>query len=96
MSAYLTFFELESSPFDTKTQSNLVLGTEALRAAYAQVQKGLEDGSPRICVSGKTGMGKTSLARALPKLLSEKARTVVLLDPTQQMRYLTCRVAIST
>ncbi|MBW2231222.1 MAG: hypothetical protein JRH17_12630 [Deltaproteobacteria bacterium] len=81
MSAYLKFFELEQSPFDTRSQSKLVLGTKALRDAYAEIQAGIEDGSARICVSGGSGLGKTSLARALPKLLRDTARVVVLLNP---------------
>jgi len=82
MSAYLKFFELEHSPFDTQSQSSLVLGTQALRDAFAQIEAGLEEGAPRICVNGRAGLGKTSLARALPKLLHARARVVLLMNPT--------------
>jgi type II secretory pathway predicted ATPase ExeA len=77
MSAYLKYFQLERSPFDTAEQSNLVLGTRAIRDAFQQIKDGLSEDAARICVNGGTGMGKTSLARALPKLLSEQARTAV-------------------
>jgi type II secretory pathway predicted ATPase ExeA len=77
MSAYLKYFQLERSPFDTAEQSNLVLGTQAIRDAFQQIKDGLSEDAARICVNGGTGMGKTSLARALPKLLSEQARTAV-------------------
>ena len=64
MSAYLTFFELEQSPFEGTAQSQVVLGTRALRDAFGTIRSGLEEGASRICVSGGAGLGKTSLARA--------------------------------
>ena len=81
MSAHLKFFELEQSPFEGKAQSQVVLGTRALRDAFAMIRGGLEEGDSRICVSGGPGLGKTSLARALPKLLRETARVAIVLDP---------------
>ena len=92
MSAYLKFFQLEKSPFDTRAQSNLVLGTKALRGAFSEIETGLSDGAPRICVNGKAGLGKTSLARALPKLLGETARVVLILNPS--LPWSTLRAAI--
>lgn len=65
MSAYLTFLELEQSPFEGKAQSQVVLGTRALRDAFGTIRSGLEEGASRICVSGGAGLGKTSLARAV-------------------------------
>jgi len=82
LSAYLKFFQLEKSPFESRAQSALVLGTKALRTAFAEIEAGLEDGAPRICVDGKAGLGKTSLARALPKLLSASSRVVLILNPS--------------
>jgi len=81
MSAYLKFFELEQSPFEGKAQAQVVLGTKALRDAFALIRTGLDEGDSRICVSGGPGLGKTSLARALPKLLGDAARVAVVLDP---------------
>ena len=74
MSSHLKFYALEQSPFEAAPQSKTVLGTKAVRDALAAIRSGLQDGSERICVSGQSGLGKTSLARALPKLLSEEAR----------------------
>jgi len=82
MSAYLKFFELEQSPFEGKAQAQVVLGTRALRDAFALIRAGLDEGDARICVSGGPGLGKTSLARALPKLLGDSARVAVVLDPS--------------
>ena len=81
MSAYLKFFELERSPFDAKAQAQVVLGTRAIRDAFATVESGIAEGASRICVNGGPGMGKTSLARALPKLLGDKARVALIPDP---------------
>jgi type II secretory pathway predicted ATPase ExeA len=82
MSAYLKFFELERSPFEPESQSKVVLGTKALRDALASIRSGLEEGAARICVNGQTGLGKTSLARALPKLLDKRERVAVILHPS--------------
>jgi type II secretory pathway predicted ATPase ExeA len=81
MLAYLKFFELERSPFEGKAQAQVVIGTRALRDAFALIRAGLDEGDARICVSGGPGLGKTSLARALPKLLGDAARVAVVLDP---------------
>jgi general secretion pathway protein A len=80
MSAYLKFFELEQSPFEGKAQSQIVLGTKALRDAFALIRSGLDEGTARICVNGGAGLGKTSLARALPKLLNDSARVAIVFD----------------
>jgi MSHA biogenesis protein MshM len=81
MESYLKFFELDQSPFDAEGKSGVVLGTEALRKAFREIRQGLEEGAPRICVSGNQGLGKTSLFRALPKLLSESAQLVQIMNP---------------
>jgi len=81
MSAHLKFFELEQSPFEGEAQARVVLGTRALRDTLDGIRGGLDEGSTHICVTGGPGIGKTSLARALPKLLGDAARVAVVLDP---------------
>ena len=81
MSAYLKFFELERSPFDAKAQGQVVLGTRAIRDAFATIESGIAEGASINCVNGGPGMGKTSLARALPKLLGDKACVALVPDP---------------
>ena len=81
MSTYLKYYALERSPFEGQAQSKVVLGTKALRDALATVQAGLAEGASRICVNGGRGMGKTSLASALPKLLSDEMRVALILHP---------------
>ncbi len=80
VSAYLKFFELEQSPFEGKAQSQVVLGTRALREAFGTIRSVLDEGASRLCVSGNAGLGKTRLARALPKLLGDAARVANVLD----------------
>ncbi|MBW2272440.1 MAG: hypothetical protein JRG96_04155 [Deltaproteobacteria bacterium] len=81
MESYLKFFELQKSPFDAKGSGGVVLGTKALRKAFQEIKQGLEQGAPRICVGGGEGLGKTSLCRALPKLLSDSAQLVQIMNP---------------
>jgi len=82
MAAYLKFYALERPPFGEASGSGLVLGTKALREAFETIRSGLDEGASRICVSGGAGLGKTSLARALPKLLDEPAHVALVLDPS--------------
>ena len=81
MSTYLKYYALERSPFDGEAQSKVVLGTKALRDALDTVRAGIKEGASRICVNGGSGMGKTSLASALPKLLEDDVRVAVILHP---------------
>jgi type II secretory pathway predicted ATPase ExeA len=82
MATYLRFHELDSSPFEGPSNGRFVLATEALRRAYAEIRSGLDEGSPRVCLSGGTGIGKSSLAAALPKLLESGFRSVLIRDPS--------------
>lgn len=80
MSSYLKFFSFEGSPFEGEAASKVVLGTRAVRDALAMIEEGLQEHTARICVSGEAGLGKTSLARALPKLLGQNRRVAVITD----------------
>ncbi|MFK7896031.1 MAG: ExeA family protein [Myxococcota bacterium] len=82
MSAYLKFFELEQSPFEGVDQSKVVLGTQALRDAFATIQTGLDEGASRVFINGGPGVGKTSFARAMPKLLGDETRVASISDPS--------------
>lgn len=93
VSAYLKFFELEQSPFEGKAQSQVVLGTRALREAFGTIRSGLDQHASRICVSGAPGLGKTSLARALPKLLGDEARVAQV--PDAGVPWADCRSTIA-
>jgi general secretion pathway protein A len=82
MAAYLKFHRLEAAPFEGTESARLVLATEAFRNAFTEVKFGLEDDCPRICLSGSGGIGKSSLASALPKLLGDPCLCVLIRDPS--------------
>ncbi len=63
-----SFYGLKKPPFTVNESSGPVFMTEPLRAAARFLRAGLEDGTAIQCVSGPRGIGKSSLARALPKL----------------------------
>jgi general secretion pathway protein A len=82
MATYLKFHELDDKPFERPAAGKFVLATESLRRAFAEIRSGLNEESPRICLSGGPGIGKSSLASALPKLLGDTFRTVLIRDPS--------------
>lgn len=94
MSAYLKFFELEQSPFEGTDQSKVVLGTQALREAFSTIQTGLDEGASRIFLNGGPGVGKTSFARAMPKLLGDETRVAGIADPSLSWESLRGGIAI--
>ena len=84
MAAYIRFYQFDASPFGSgKAKPGVVLGTKSLRGALAKVKQGLAEDSPRICLTGSSGVGKTSFCRALPKLLADSAQVAVVLDPSK-------------
>jgi general secretion pathway protein A len=87
MAAYIRFYQFDASPFgDGNAKPGMVLGTHSLRGALAKVKQGLSEDSPRICLTGSAGVGKTSFSRALPKLLADSAQVAVILDPRRPWR----------
>ncbi len=94
MAAYLRFYQFNSSPFDgSVAKRGMVLGTQSLRGALGRVKHALEEDAPRICLSGSEGVGKTSLCRALPKLLAQEALVAVVIDPRRSWEDIRARVA---
>ena len=93
MAAYLRFYQLEKSPFENQKQKGLVLGTHSLRAAFAEIKRGLEEDSPRICFSGSSGVGKTSLARALPKRLGDSTKLAAIGNPRRSWQEIRASIA---
>ncbi len=79
LSAHLKFLESKYSPFDAT--AHIVLGTRAIGDAFAPIESEIAEGASRVCAKGCPGMGKTSLARALPKLLGDKARIALVPVP---------------
>lgn len=67
-----SFYGLKKPPFCINDSSGPVFMTEPLRGAAQFVRRQLVHGTPTLCVSGSAGVGKSSLARALPKLTGGK------------------------
>ena len=86
MSLHLDFFALHRSPFADEAHTSVVIGTRALRKLVSRIQATLRDGGSRVGVYGVEGVGKTCLARALPKLFAGNARVATLFEPDGDWR----------
>ena len=71
------FFKLTRSPFEANPARPLVLETGPLRRAVAWIRTELQFGTPRVCLAGACGVGKTSVALALPNLLEDRIACVL-------------------
>jgi len=93
MATYLKFHQLEHSPFEGPGSERLVLATASLRRAYAEIRSGMQDDSPRICLSGGSGIGKSSFARAIPTLFESSARCALVREPDAEWSHLKASIA---
>lgn len=81
MSHYTRFFGFDARPFDADGRQSPVMGTQALKTAFARIDSALDEGVKALLVSGPHGVGKSSLARALPRLLDGSRRISLIQDP---------------
>lgn len=93
MSESLDFFGLDRPPFADEAPASVVIGTRALRKVVSRIQATLRDGGTRIGVLGASGIGKTSLARALPKLFAGSTRVATIFDPSEDWKTLRATIA---
>jgi len=68
---HLEFFGLAIEPFESAAARPLVLETGPLRRAVAWIRTELAAGESVLCVRGASGIGKSSLASALPHVLEQ-------------------------
>ncbi|MBW2389703.1 MAG: AAA family ATPase [Deltaproteobacteria bacterium] len=69
-----SYFGLKRPPFSISESSGPVFMTEPLRSSAVFLRDGLAAGTPVLGVMGAAGIGKSSLARALPKLTAGSVR----------------------
>lgn len=69
-----SYFGLKRPPFSISESSGPVFMTEPLRTSAVFLRDGLAAGTPVLGVMGAAGIGKSSLARALPKLTAGSLR----------------------
>jgi len=81
---HLEFFALERSPFADEAHAGVVVGTRSLRKVVARIQAALRDGAVCVGVGGVPGVGKSGLARALPKLFAGRTRVASIFEPETQ------------
>ena len=72
MVEYLEYFHLARSPFGSGSDGALLLETGPLRRVVAWVGTEVWQGTPVMVVNGPTGVGRTSVARALPFMLERE------------------------
>lgn len=82
MAHYTQFFGFQTRPFNTSGGRSPVLGTQSLQKALEGIQAALEKDIPVIVVQGPPGVGKSSFARVLPKLLARERRAFVAKNPS--------------
>ena len=68
------FYGLKKPAFTVDKSSGPVLMTQPLRTAANFLRRELDAGAPLLCVTGPNGIGKSSVARALPKLTGGRFR----------------------
>lgn len=83
MPHYTQFFGFQGRPFEAEGSNAPVLGTEALATAFEEIEAALACGQSAILLQGPPGIGMTSLARALPKLLAGIRPVTLIRDASQ-------------
>jgi len=74
------FYGLSRPPFPTGGEAGSVLLTEPLREITQEIRKSFRGGAEIVCIDGEAGIGRTSLFRALPRLLEDDFQVALVRD----------------
>jgi type II secretory pathway predicted ATPase ExeA len=94
MTGYLDFYGLKKAPFEVRFGRGLVLATAPLRKVLERLEAELQTVTQVVAVTGPSGIGRSSLARALPKSFRDWARVARIADPTLPWSELRGRIAV--
>lgn len=83
MVGYLEFHGLEKAPFEIRPGRGLVLGTAPLRAVLRELEQELRADTQVVSVAGASGIGRSSLARVLPRFFRPWALVARIPNPTR-------------
>jgi general secretion pathway protein A len=79
---YTEFYGLHEKPFALTPNPRFLFLSESHREAIAHLLYGIEQGEGFIAVTGEVGTGKTTLCRALLKMLGNDAEIAFVFNPT--------------
>ena len=78
---YERFFGLREQPFALTTDPRFHYKTESHRRAFDELRRGLERGEGFLLLTGETGMGKTTLSRAVIDALGGRTFSALITNP---------------
>lgn len=78
---YLSYYQLESKPFQITTDSNFLWLGEKHKEAFATLKYGIWDNKGFLLLTGEVGSGKTTLLNALVKSLDKRVIVARIADP---------------
>lgn len=78
---YERFFGLSEQPFALTTDPRFHFKSASHRAAFEELKRGLERGEGFLVLSGETGLGKTTLVRAVIDSLGGRTFSAIVTNP---------------
>ncbi len=79
---YLEHYQLERKPFQIDADPSFLWLGEKQKEALAVLKYGLHESTGCLVLTGDAGAGKTTIIKALPRILGENDRIVVIGDPS--------------
>ena len=76
---YLEFYGLKEEPFNLTPDSNFLYLSEQHRKALSHLKYGIEQKKGFISLTGEVGSGKTTVCRAILKMLDKDVFEIALI-----------------